>query len=60
MVALKQKIVRGQIWKRKSDGVEIIIGKRKGDEWQSFRVGNPNINHHIKKFDLYKFWLLVQ
>lgn len=52
-------VKRGQIWERKKDGIRIVIVSGKGDEWFSDRVGNPKINHHVRRFVLVKNWKLI-
>lgn len=61
---IKPAVRKGQIWRRKKDGVQIIINSGHGDEWFTHRQGqsetqNKKITHHITRFDLQKFWELI-
>lgn len=48
-----------QIWRRKSDGIEIVLTRNQSDQWLCIRRGNRKILHHITTFDLNKYWELI-
>ncbi len=50
------KIEIGQMWKRKKNPIEIIVTSGHGDDWLVERIGNTKIQHHMTKFNLYKYW----
>lgn len=55
------KIKAGQVYKRKKDGQQIVILNGKEHDWNCRILGgNRRVTHHIRKFDLVKYWELYE
>lgn len=55
----KPKIRKGQSWRKKQTGLTIQIIAGHGDKWRSINVEHPNIQHHITRDTLYRFYDLL-
>lgn len=53
-----EKIKKGQVWKRRSDGLLILITQA-GDKPRTKNLLKPHIQHHIKRRDLWVYWELL-
>jgi hypothetical protein len=56
-------IRKGQVWKKKANGVKLIILAGSGNEWKGERYGMQTQKprtHHITAWELNKKWELLE